>query len=348
MFRRDFFHSLAMASLMGVLPGADVWGKEPDLNILYPTYSGETETLEPIATNAKLDIAAKAIDNQNTFMEQFLTDIYMGDIIFAPTSTLSRLANRGFLRKFNMQKIPNYTRPEATLVGRKTQMENDYILPLGYYYSMIGVIKQKFKGRWNLNWSELIGNKELKAKVGFAYHDFNDIIRLVSLTIGLGYALKPIYRERIKDFLYKYRENWFFAGDMQNELREKRVDATIIHSNELFNLIKLFPNDFFGVLPDEGIIVNELSVAIARNAKNPDFAEKMINLLYQPLVQKVILEYSHLATQNKNYAKIMGKSYTENQFLYPVLDKKIIFHENLYEGEEIYSFAEKIYKEVLA
>ncbi len=346
--RRQLTHSLFGATLAGLASPNIIRAQNPNFySIALPQFNGDLNNIKALINDYKVKFDFIQYSNHNAMSDKMIAGGFIGDLIVGNTSILSRLQTRGALKKLNMNNIFRFSKPEYSLVGKRTDAEWEFFLPFGTYFKCVGYpVSPAENNKHGVTWGDVITLRNYNKKIAFWSGDFNEVIRLANLALGLGYIPKYDLRNKLKQFILDNRDKWIMSENNQQLLSKKEVNYAILGSVELVKILRDKQLEFEYYFPNDGVIMDEIAIGIPNNSKDSGLAEQIINFLYQPQIHSSIIKETFLRTHNKAYYKYLGAEYTGNELIIPKFNKKPF--ENLYIGEDVYNFTGTIYREMLS
>ncbi len=321
--------------------------KNSYVRVAIPTFNGDNELKQLLLNNDVGKIELKSYSNHDKLMDSIIAEENFCDILVAPTRILQRLHYKKCLKYLNFENIRNYTRPDYSLVGRGTAEEWNTMVPFGVTRSLLAIISNKAPPNYQPNMADLYeGRDNLRFGVWTGYSF--DVISNISLALGFGYAPKILYRDLLKKFILTNKNKWVMSDEPNKFFDNNQIDATIIYGSEIYDILNNYISPIKAIYCNDNVIINEISAAIPRKSPSAGDAEFVLNVIFNNVVHKQLLEFTFLATQNNKYKSLMDSAYLNNPYIYPRLNNKIKLIESIYVGEENHQWARDFYNETIA
>lgn len=310
-----------------------------DSNVLYVYNWGEY--IEPaLIEKFEKETGIKVI--YDTFEQN--EDMYMKvkeggnnyDVVVPSDYMAEKMIKQGMLEKIDYSKIPNFKYIDEKFRNLDYDPKNEYTVP--YMWGTVGILYNKNKVKenvdsWNILWDE-------------KYKD--NIIMMNSTRDTLGVALKRLgysmnsrneaELEKAKESLIKQKDIVlaYLVDETKNQMVNEEADMAVVYSGDAI-VAKDENENLEYVIPKEGSNLWFDTLAILKNAKHKENAEKFINFLTDPENAKVNAEYIGYSLPATEAKKLLDKEVQEDVTAYPDLSK----HKNMEIFKDPSDFVEK-------
>ncbi|MDD6905807.1 MAG: spermidine/putrescine ABC transporter substrate-binding protein [Finegoldia magna] len=310
-----------------------------DSNVLYVYNWGEY--IEPaLIEKFEKETGIKVI--YDTFEQN--EDMYMKvkeggnnyDVVVPSDYMAEKMIKQGMLEKIDYSKIPNFKYIDEKFKNLDYDQKNEYTVP--YMWGTVGILYNKNKVKenvdsWNILWDE-------------KYKD--NIIMMNSTRDTLGVALKRLgysmnsrneaELEKAKESLIKQKDIVlaYLVDETKNQMVNEEADIAVMYSGDAI-VAKGENENLEYVIPKEGSNLWFDTLAILKNAKHKENAEKFINFMTDPENAKVNADYIGYSLPSAEAKKLLDKEVQEDGTAYPDLSK----HKNLEIFKDPSDFVEK-------
>lgn len=310
-----------------------------DSNVLYVYNWGEY--IEPaLIEKFEKETGIKVI--YDTFEQN--EDMYMKvkeggnnyDVVVPSDYMAEKMIKQGMLEKIDYSKIPNFKYIDEKFRNLDYDPKNEYTVP--YMWGTVGILYNKNKVKekvdsWNILWDE-------------KYKD--NIIMMNSTRDTLGVALKRLgysmnsrneaELEKAKESLIKQKDIVlaYLVDETKNQMANEEADLAVMYSGDAI-VAKGENENLEYVIPKEGSNLWFDTLAILKNAKHKENAEKFINFLTEPENANVNADYIGYSLPSTEAKKLLDKEVQEDKTAYPDLSK----HKNMEIFKDPSDFVEK-------
>jgi spermidine/putrescine transport system substrate-binding protein len=330
------------------LPRFSLAEEEKKLNFYnWDTYIGET-TLADFETatgiQAKMDLFA---DNDELFAK--LKGGNPGYDVIVPTNdNLERMIKAGMVIELDHSKIPNMANIDKPFQDAAFDPGRKYSLPYMWGTNGIGYRKSKVEGTVD-SWKLLLDSDKLAGRISL----LGDQQQVLGAALKyLGYSFNSKNADELKkaeELLIAQKKNIkVFADDNgQDLLASGEVDACQEWNGDIIQVMKE-DEDLAYVVPTEGSLVWQDTLAIPKGAPHPMNAHAFLNFIFDPQVGKAIAETIQYATPNAAAKALMDKAYLENPAIFPPPEVLAKCEPGLYLGEEATKVRDEIWTRIQA
>ena len=275
----------------------------------WDTYIGETTLDDFKATGIEVTMDLFA-DNDELFAK--LREGNPGyDLIVPSNDYVARMAAAGMLEELDHSKIPNLSHLYPRFLGENVAFDPGRKYSVPYMWGTIGIGYRKSKVTTPPDsWAVLYDSDEYAGKISI----MSDCGTMIQMALRyLGHSIN--------------------SQDDADLLASGEVDIVMEWNGDIAQLMSE-DDDIGYVVPKEGGLVWEDTLAIPKGAPHPDNAHAFINYVYEPEVNTLIAEYIEYATPNKTAAESMDDSYSKNPAIFPPEDVLAKSESSLYLGED--------------
>jgi spermidine/putrescine transport system substrate-binding protein len=347
--RRQLLQGAGIAAVgLTFLPRFSLAEEEKKLNFYnWDTYIGETTLADfekATGIQAKMDLFA---DNDELFAK--LKGGNPGYDVIVPTNdNLERMIKAGMVIELDHSKIPNMANIDKPFQDAAFDPGRKYSLPYMWGTNGIGYRKSKVEGTVD-SWKLLLDSDKLAGRISL----LGDQQQVLGAALKyLGYSFNSTNADELKkaaDLVLAHKKNIkVFADDNgQDLLASGEVDACQEWNGDIIQVMKE-DEDLAYVVPTEGSLVWQDTLAIPKGAPHPMNAHAFLNFIFDPQVGKAIAETIQYATPNAAAKALMDKAYLENPAIFPPPEVLAKCEPGLYLGEEATKVRDEIWTRIQA
>jgi len=339
----------AVAVGVTFLPRFSLAEEEKKLNFYnWDTYIGEhtlADFEKATGIETKMDLYA---DNDELFAK--LKAGNPGYDAIVPTNdTLERMIKADMVIELDHSKIPNMVNIDEPFKDATFDPGRKHSIPYMWGTLGIGYRKSKVDASAVDSWKLLLDSDQLAGRISLLGDAANNIG--VSLKY-LGYSFNSTNMDELKKaeaLLIKQKKNIkVFANDNgQDLLAAGEVDACMEWNGDIKQVMSE-DVDLNYVVPTEGSLMWQDTVAIPKGAPHPDNAHKFLNFILDAEVGKDIATTIQYATTNAAAKKLMPKEYLEHPAIFPSAEIIAKCEPALYLGEDATRVRDEIWTRVKA
>ncbi|MGE3829966.1 MAG: PotD/PotF family extracellular solute-binding protein [Parvibaculaceae bacterium] len=348
--RRSF---LAGAGALGVgvtfLPRFSLSEEEKKLNFYnWDTYIGENTLADfekATGIETKMDLFA---DNDELFAK--LKAGNPGYDVIVPTNdNLERMIKANMVIPLDRSKIPNWSNIEPALQEAAFDPGRKFSIPYMWGTLGIGYRKSKVQAPAVDSWKLLMDSDQMAGRIAL----LGDAANVIGIALKyLGYSFNSTNAEELKKaeaLLIAQKKNIkVFADDNgQDLLASGEVDACMEWNGDILQVMGE-DEDLSYVVPTEGSLLWQDTMAIPTGAPHPGNAHTFINFILDPEVGRDIAEFINFATGNGAARKLAKKEYQENPAIFPTAEVVAKCEPALYLGEDATKVRDEIWTRVQA
>ncbi len=348
--RRQFVQGTAAVGLTVTGLPAIASAEEKKLNFYnWDTYIGET-TLDDFKAATGIEVTMDLFaDNDELFAK--LREGNPGyDVIVPSNDYVARMAAAGMLEPLDHSKIPNISHLYPRFLSEDVAFDPGRKYSLPYMWGTIGIGYRKSKvSATPDSWGVLYDSDEYAGKIALMA-DCGALLQMALRYLGHSINTQDDAELAAAEALVtKQKGNIkaFHEDNGQDLLASGEVDIVMEWNGDIAQLMSE-DDDIGYVVPKEGGLVWEDTLAIPTGAPHPENAHAFINYVYQPEVNALISEFIEYATPNKTAAESMDESYQTNPAIFPPEEVLAKSESSLYISEEHTSKLDEICTRIFA
>jgi spermidine/putrescine transport system substrate-binding protein len=322
--RRSILKGLGVAAVGLSLSGKKfpAWAaEEPKLNFYnWDTYIGET-TLEDFKEASGIDVNMSLFATNDELFAKLRAGNPGFDVIVPGSEFVERMIKADLLEPLDHSKIPNIKNVAPEFIkdapfdpGRK------YSMPYTWLVIGIGYRKSKVKEVPD-SWKYLFDSDQYKGKIA-VMSDASELFR--NCFKYLGQSLNDASTELLKQaeaVLTKQKPNIkaFHEDNGQDLLASGEVDVVMEYNGDIAQIMAE-DEDISFVVPKEGAMRQQDTLAIPKGAPHPENALKFINFILDAKVGSEISTTIQYPSPNAAAVALMPDSYKNNTVIFPPAD----------------------------
>ena len=332
--RRRFLAGTGAAAGLSILPQAAFAGEEPKLNFYnWDTYIGET-TLADFEARTGIKVRMDLYADNDELFARLRAGNPGYDVIVPTNDFVERMIAADMLMPLDHAAIPNMANIDPAFRDAAFDPDRRHSVPYMWGTMGIGYRKSRCDGvpdswRWLYDSDRYSGRCALLGEAGavlgaaFKYmgHPLNSTDpELVEAAETLIVAQKPHLK--------------LFAPDNgQDLLLSGEVDIAMEWNGDILQATAK-DGDIAYVVPREGSILWEDTLAIPRGAPHPENAHAFINFVLEAEAGAAIARTIRYATPNAAAKALLPADYTGNPAIFPSGETLAACEPALYRGEE--------------
>jgi spermidine/putrescine transport system substrate-binding protein len=347
--RRRFLQGAAAGISLAALPKFAGAAEEKRLNFYnWDTYIGET-TLADFTSATGVDVKMDLFADNDELFAKLRSGNPGYDVIVPSSNWVARMIEAKMLMPLEHDRIPNirhitprFLQDTSFDPGRK------YSLPYMWGTVGIGYRKSKVKSVPD-SWKWLYDSDVYSGRIAI----LSECDQMLGGALKyLGYSLNSTDDKELAAaealLIRQKRHIRAFAEDNgQDLLASGEVDLTMEWNGDILQLMSE-DDDIGYVVPKEGFLQWEDTVAIAAGAPHPENALAFINFIHDPEVNKGIARTVQYATPNQTAVEGMDAAYRANPAIFPPPEVLARGETMNYLGEGAISQREEICTRILA
>lgn len=300
----------------------------------WDTYIGETTLADfSAATGVEVQYDLYA-DNDELFAK--LKNGNPGYDLIVPTNDyVERMIVADMLEPLDHAKIPNMANIEKTFLNPAFDPGRKFSLP--YMWGSIGVgYRKSAVSKTPDSWADLYTSDEYAGRI--ALLGAGDTVFQMALKL-MGKSLNDWSDENIaaaEAMVIAQKKNIaaFAPDNGQDLLLAGEVDLAMEWNGDILQAMDE-DDDIGYLIPKEGGLLWEDTLAIPRGGPNPEGAHALINYLLDGEAGKDLAEYIYYATPNAAAKAIASPEYLENPAIFPPADAVAKSETAIFAGQEI-------------
>jgi spermidine/putrescine transport system substrate-binding protein len=316
--RRRFLQgTTAVAAGITFLPKSGWSAEEPLINFYnWDTYIGET-TLDDFqkasGIEAKMDLFA---DNDELFAK--LKEGNPGYDLIVPTNDyVERMIVAEMLVPLDHSKVPNVKNIEPVFMDPAFDPGRKYSLPYMWGTIGVGYRKSRVDGVPD-SWKWLFDSDKYSGRIAMLGEASNVIgsgLKYLGKSLNSKDAAEIKMAEQLL-IAQKQHVKVFADDNGQDLLLSGEVDLTMEWNGDILQVMEE-DDDIGFVVPSEGGLLWEDTLAIPKGAPHPENAHKLIDFILDAEAGAAIADFIQYATPNAAAKALMSTDYTENPAIFP-------------------------------
>ena len=320
--RRSILKGLGAAAVGITLSGnkrfAAFAAEEPKLNFYnWDTYIGET-TLEDFKNASGIDVNMSLFATNDELFAKLRAGNPGYDVIVPGSEFVERMVQADLLEPLDHAKIPNIKNVAPEFIkdasfdpGRK------YSMPYTWLVIGVGYRKSKVKETPD-SWKWLFDSDAYKGRIA-VMSDASELFR--NCFKYLGHSLNDASPELLKQaeqMLTKQKPNIkaFHEDNGQDLLLSGEVDVVMEYNGDIAQIMKE-DDDIDFVVPKEGAMRQQDTLAIPKGAPHPENALKFINFILEAKTGQEIFTTIQYPSPNAAAVALMPEAYKNNPVIFP-------------------------------
>jgi len=304
-------------SLVGKKSSA--WAEdEPKLNFYnWDTYIGET-TLETFKEASGIDVNMSLFATNDELFAKLRAGNPGFDVIVPGSEFVQRMIQANLLEPLDHAKIPNIKNVAPEFIkdapfdpGRKFSM------PYTWLVIGIGYRKSKVKETPD-SWKWLFDSDAYKGRIA-VMSDASELFRNAFKYLGQSLnSTSPELIKQVEALLIKQKPNIksFHEDNGQDLLLSGEVDVVMEYNGDIAQIMTE-DEDISFVVPKEGAMRQQDTLAIPKGAPHPENALKFINYILDAKVGAEISKTIKYPSPNAAAVALMPASYKDNPVIFP-------------------------------
>jgi spermidine/putrescine transport system substrate-binding protein len=295
--------------------------EEPKLNFYnWDTYIGET-TLDDFAAASGIDVNMSLFATNDELFAKLRAGNPGYDVIVPGSEFVERMIQANLLEPLDHAKIPNIKNIAPEFIsdapfdpGRK------FSLPYTWLVIGIGYRKSKVKEA-PTSWKVLFDSDAYAGRIA-VMSDASELFR--NCFKYLGHSLNdasPELLAKAEAMLTKQKPNIksFHEDNGQDLLLSGEVDLVMEYNGDIAQIMTE-DDDITFIVPNEGAMRQQDTLAIPKGAPHPENALKFLNFIFEPEVGAGITKTILYPSPNAAAVALMPESYRDNPVIFPPAD----------------------------
>ena len=346
--RRFLAGTGAVAAGISILPSRGWSAEDAKVNFYnWDTYIGET-TLADFKTASGVEVKMDLFADNDELFAKLKGGNPGYDVIVPSNDFVERMIAADLLMPLDHAAIPNKANVQSAFLDVAFDPGRKFSMPYMWGTMGIGYRVSKTDGVPD-SWQWLVDSDRYKGKCAL----LSESVGVLGITFKyMGHSLNATDPKIIKAaeaLLIKQKPNIkVFAPDNgQDLLLSGEVDITMEWNGDILQVMGEDP-DLSYVVPKEGSVVWEDTLAIPRGAPHPRNAHDFINFLLEAEAGAGIAKLIQYATPNAAAKALMPDSYTQNPAIFPSDETLAACEAAIYQGPEVVRLYEEAWTRILA
>ena len=319
--RRSLLKGLGAAAVGISLIGkkSPAWAdEEPKLNFYnWDTYIGET-TLETFKEKSGIDVNMSLFATNDELFAKLRAGNPGFDVIVPGSEFVERMIKAELLEPLDHAKIPNIKNIAPEFMtdapfdpGRKFSLPYTWlVIGIGFRKSKVSAIPD--------SWKVLFDSDEYKGKIA-VMSDASELFRNCFKYLGGSInSDSPELLKKAEELLIKQKPNIksFHEDNGQDLLLSGEVVVVQEYNGDIAQIMAE-DDDVNFIVPKEGAMKQQDTLAIPKGAPHPENAHKFINFIFEPEVGAEITKTILYPSPNAAAVALMPASYRDNPVIFP-------------------------------
>jgi len=347
--RRSFLKGTGAAMVgLTILPRFSLAEEEKKLNFYnWDTYIGETTLAdfnEATGIEVKMDLYA---DNDELFAK--IKEGNPGYDVIVPTNDyVERMIIGKMLEPLDHSKIPNMANIDKPFQDAAFDPGRKFSIPYMWGTLGIGYRKSKVEGAVD-SWNAVYANDAMAGRVSLLGDAQNVIGCALKL---LGHSFNSKSQDEINEaadliIAHKKSIKVFAPDNGQDLLASGEVDLAQEWNGDILQVMGE-DDDLNYVVPTEGSLVWQDTMAIPKGAPHPENAHAFLNYILDAKVGAAIADFIQYATPNAAAKKLMSDDYTKNPAIFPPDEIIAKCEPTIYNGEDAIRMRDEAWTKIQA
>ncbi len=338
----------AFAAGLTFLPRFSLAEEEKKLNFYnWDTYIGET-TLDDFNKSTGIEVKMDLFADNDELFAKLKGGNPGYDVIVPTNDMLERMIKANMVVPLDHSKIPNMSNIDKTFQDAAFDPGRKYSLP--YMWGTLGIGYRKSKVSEPVtSWKVLLDSDTYAGKISL----LGDASNVLGVTLKyLGYSFNSTNPDELKkaeELLIAHKKNIkVFAPDNgQDLLASGEVDLCQEYNGDIAQVMAE-DEDLAYVVPNEGSLLWQDTLAIPTGAPHPENAHAFLNFLLDAEVGKGLATTIQFATPNAAARALMDDAYKTNTAIFPPDDVIAKCEPGLYLGEEATKVRDEVWTRIKA
>ena len=295
--------------------------QDKNSNVLYVYNWGDyidPELLTKFKEETGIDVKYDVYDTNEIMYQKLNSGNVSYDIVIPSDYMIEKMKNEDMLAKIDYSNIPNYKYIGEQFKNLAYDPTNEYSVP--YMWGTVGIIYNTKRvsdpvDSWNILW-----NPKYKDQV-IMPDSVRDAMAVAEKK--LGYSLNTENLDQIEDAkkeLMTQKKDGLILAYMVDQVKDAMVGGeaslAVAWSGDAVTMIERNP-DLAYAIPKEGSNKWFDAIAIPKNAKHKENAEKFINFLCDPENAEQNVEYIGYSTPNTAAYELLPEDIKNDKVAYP-------------------------------
>ncbi|MDV6330177.1 spermidine/putrescine ABC transporter substrate-binding protein [Asticcacaulis sp. 201] len=284
----------------------------------WDTYIGDT-TLADFEKVSGVKVKMSIFATNDELFAKIKTGNAGFDVIVPSNDFVTYMSEAGLLLPLDHAKLPNLKNIDPAFMNPPYDPGRKFSVPYTWLVLGIGYRKSAMKdGKVPDSWKWLFDSDQYKGRMALL-QEAGDLMRLGAKYLGHSVnGIPDDVLKQVEAMLIKQKPyiKAFHSDDGQDMLLSKEVDIVMEYNGDIAQVMKEDPDLDF-IVPKEGSQINSDTLAIPKDAPNPEEAHAFINYMMDAEAGAKIYEKILYPTPNAAAKALMPESYKNNPVIFP-------------------------------
>ena len=312
---------IVSSSLLGCGGKKEEVTQDKNSNVLYVYNWGDyidPELLTKFKEETGIDVKYDVYDTNEIMYQKLNSGNVSYDIVIPSDYMIEKMKNEDMLAKIDYNNIPNYKYIGEEFRNLAYDPTNEYSVP--YMWGTVGIIYNTKKVKEKVDSWDILWDPKYKDQV-IMPDSVRDAMAVAEKKLGYSLNTENLDQiEKAKEQLMTQKKDGLILAYMVDQVKDAMVveeaSLAVAWSGDAVTMIERNP-DLAYAIPKEGSNKWFDSIAIPKNAKHKENAEKFINFLCEPENAKQNVEYIGYSTPNTEAYKLLPEDIKDDKVAYP-------------------------------
>ena len=312
---------IVSSSLLGCGGKKEEVTQDKNSNVLYVYNWGDyidPELLTKFKEETGIDVKYDVYDTNEIMYQKLNSGNVSYDIVIPSDYMIEKMKNEDMLAKIDYNNIPNYKYIGEEFRNLAYDPTNEYSVP--YMWGTVGIIYNTKKVKEKVDSWDILWDPKYKDQV-IMPDSVRDAMAVAEKKLGYSLNTENLDQiEKAKEQLMTQKKDGLILAYMVDQVKDAMVveeaSLAVAWSGDAVTMIERNP-DLAYVIPKEGSNKWFDAIAIPKNAKHKENAEKFINFLCEPENAKQNVEYIGYSTPNTEAYKLLPEDIKDDKVAYP-------------------------------
>lgn len=312
---------IVSSSLLGCGGKKEEVTQDKNSNVLYVYNWGDyidPELLTKFKEETGIDVKYDVYDTNEIMYQKLNSGNVSYDIVIPSDYMIEKMKNEDMLAKIDYNNIPNYKYIGEEFRNLAYDPTNEYSVP--YMWGTVGIIYNTKKVKEKVDSWDILWDHKYKDQV-IMPDSVRDAMAVAEKKLGYSLNTENLDQiEKAKEQLMTQKKDGLILAYMVDQVKDAMVveeaSLAVAWSGDAVTMIERNP-DLAYAIPKEGSNKWFDAIAIPKNAKHKENAEKFINFLCEPENAKQNVEYIGYSTPNTEAYKLLPEDIKDDKVAYP-------------------------------
>lgn len=312
---------IVSSSLLGCGGKKEEVTQDKNSNVLYVYNWGDyidPELLTKFKEETGVDVKYDVYDTNEIMYQKLNSGNVSYDIVIPSDYMIEKMKNEDMLAKIDYNNIPNYKYIGEEFRNLAYDPTNEYSVP--YMWGTVGIIYNTKKVKEKVDSWDILWDPKYKDQV-IMPDSVRDAMAVAEKKLGYSLNTENLDQiEKAKEQLMTQKKDGLILAYMVDQVKDAMVveeaSLAVAWSGDAVTMIERNP-DLAYAIPKEGSNKWFDAIAIPKNAKHKENAEKFINFLCEPENAKQNVEYIGYSTPNTEAYKLLPEDIKDDKVAYP-------------------------------